>query len=57
MAADLASDLRFFLAVVVVEIVMRGIADRTDNQFWNCVGVAPAPDRTKWLPVKGLILN
>jgi hypothetical protein len=34
-AADLASKLRFLPAVVAVEIVMRGIADRTNDQFRN----------------------
>ena len=35
MSADLASKLGFFLAVVVVEIVVRGIANRTNDQLWN----------------------
>jgi hypothetical protein len=35
MAADLAPELRFFLAVVVVEIVVRGIADRTNDELRN----------------------
>lgn len=35
MAADLASKLGFFLAVIVVEIVVRGITERADDQLWN----------------------
>jgi len=56
-AADLAPDLRFLLAVVVVEIVVRGIADRADNQFWDCVRLVPAPDRRKRFAVKRLVLS
>ena len=56
-AADLASDLRFFLAVVVVEIVVRGIADRAGNQFRNRVRFGPAPDRTERLPMPSLVLS
>ena len=33
--ADLAPKLGFFLAVVVVEIVVRGVAKRTNDQLWN----------------------
>jgi hypothetical protein len=56
-AADLAHDLRFLLAVVVVEIVVRGIADRADNQFWDCMRLVPAPDRRKRFGVKRLVLS
>jgi len=56
-AADLAPDLRFVLAVVVVEIVVRGTADRTNDQFRDCVRLSPAPDRMKRFTVKGLVLS
>jgi hypothetical protein len=55
--ADLAPDLRFLLAVVVVEIVVRSIADRTNNQFRDCVRFGPAADRAKLLPMKSLVLS
>lgn len=57
MAADLAPDLRFLLAVVVVQVVVRGVADRTNNQFRDCVRVVPAPDRIKQFTVKRLVLG
>lgn len=57
MAADLAPDLRFYLAIVVVEIVVRGIADRTNDQFRDRVRLSPAPDRIKRLPMNGLVLS
>jgi hypothetical protein len=56
-AADLAPDLSFLLAVVVVEIVVRSIADRTKNQLWDCVRLGPAPDRIKRFTVKRLVLS
>ena len=56
-ATDLAPDLRFLLAVVVVEIVVWGIADRAGNQFWDYVRFAPAPNRIKRLTVKRLVLS
>ena len=56
-AADLAPDLRFFLAVVVVEIVVRSIADGTENQLWDCMRLGPASDRIKWLSMKRLVLS
>ena len=56
-AADLAPDLRFFLAVVVVEIVIRGIAGRAGNQFRDYVRFAPAPDSIKRLPMEGRVLS
>ena len=56
-AADLASDLRFLLAVVVVQVIMRGIADGTNNRFRDHVRFAPTPDRIKRLPVNGLVLS
>ena len=57
MAADLASDLRFLLAVVVVEIVVWGIADRAGNQFRGGVSLPPAPDRIKRFTVKRRVLS
>jgi hypothetical protein len=57
MAADLTPDLRFLLAVVVVEIVVRGIADRAGNQFRDRVRLGPAPDRIKRLPMSSLVLS
>jgi len=56
-ATDFAPDLRFLLAVVVVEIVVRGIADRTNNQFWDCVRLPPALDRIKRFPMSSLVLS
>jgi hypothetical protein len=56
-AADLAPDLSFLLAIVVVEIVVRSIADRTDNQFRDCVRLGPALDRIKRFTVKRLVLS
>jgi hypothetical protein len=56
MDADLALDLRFLFAVVVVEIVVRSIADRTNNQFRDCIRVGPASDREERFPVKREIL-
>ena len=56
-AADFAHDLRFLLAVVVVEIVVRGIADRTNNQFWDRMRLVPTPDRMKRFTVKRLVLS
>jgi hypothetical protein len=55
--ADLAQKLAPLLPVVVVEIVVRGIADRTNNQFWDCVRLGPAPDRIKRFTVKRLVLS
>ena len=57
MAADLASDLGFLLAVVVVEIVVRGIADRTNDQFRDSLRFAPPFHRRKRLAVVGLVLS
>ena len=54
--ADLAPDLRFLLAVVVVEIVVRSIADRTYNKLRYCVRLGPAPDWTKRFTVERLVL-
>ena|GEM_PF-6743583 len=53
---DLAPDLSFLLAVIVVEIVVRGIADRANNQFRDGVRLGPAPDRIKRFTVKRLVL-
>ena len=55
--ADLAPDLRFLHAVVEVEIFVRGITDRADNQFRDHVRFAPAFDGTKRLPMKSLVLS
>jgi hypothetical protein len=57
MAADLAPDLRFLFAVVVGEIVVRGIADGTNNQFGECMRLAPASDGIKRLSVKSRVLS
>ena len=57
MAADLASDLGFLLAVVVVEKVVRGIAGRAHNQFWDHVRLSPSPDGAKRLPMNSLVLS
>jgi hypothetical protein len=56
-AADLAPDLRFYFAIVVVEIVVRGIADGTNNKFRDSVRLGPASDRMKWLPMNRLVLS
>lgn len=50
MTADLAQELRFYLAVVEVEIIMRGIADRANNQFRDRRGSLPALYGLKRLP-------
>ena len=55
MAADLAFELRFLLAVVEVEIFVRSIAGRTDNQFWNHEGFTPTLDRGQRFAIFGLI--
>jgi hypothetical protein len=57
MAADLTPDLRFLLAVVVVEIVVRGIADRAGNQFRDRVRRGPALDGTKRFAVQRFVLS
>jgi len=54
-AADLAFELRFLLAVVEVEIFVRSIAGRTDNQFWNHEGFTPTLDRGQRFAIFGLI--
>ena len=57
MATDLAPDLRFLFAVVVVKVVVWGIADGTNNQFRDRVQLGPAPDRAKRFTVKRLVLS
>ena len=57
MAADLAPDLRFYLAIVIVEIVVRGLADWTNDQFGDSIGPGPAPDRLKRFTVKRLVVS
>jgi hypothetical protein len=39
MGTDLAPDLKYFLNIVIAEIVVRGIADTSNNEFRNCVRV------------------
>ena len=55
--ADLAFDLRFYLAIVVVQVVVRGITDETNDQLRDCVQLGPALHRRKRLSVNGLVLT
>ena len=57
MTADLALDLRFLFAIVEVEIVVRGLADRANNQFRDGVSLPPALHRIKRFAVKRLVLS
>ena len=55
MVTDLAFELRFFLAVVEVEISVWGIADRTDDLSRHHRRFAPELNRFKGFAVLGLI--
>jgi|GEM_PF-3149194 len=57
MAADLAFELSAFVAVVVIEIDVRGIAQRTDRERWDLGRVGPLLNRTKRFAMVGLILS
>lgn len=56
MAADLASDLRTFVAIVVVEIIVRSAAEGAGNQLWHRMRLPPSFDGAKRLSLKRLIL-
>ena len=49
--------MRFFLTVVVVEIDVRGIADRTNDQLRDGWGFTPALHRSKRFAVVDLELS
>jgi hypothetical protein len=58
MATNLAFDLRAFLAVVEVEIIVRRLAAETDYLFRNPLGrIAMRLNWSKWLSVNRLVLG
>jgi hypothetical protein len=58
MATNLAFDLRAFLAVVEVEIIVGRLAAKTDYLFRNPLGrIAMRLNWSKWLSVNRLVLG
>lgn len=57
MAADLAFKLRAFVAIIVIEIDVRGIAHSAGCVRWNFGRVGPLLNRAKRVAVVGLILS
>ncbi len=57
MAADFAFELSSFIAIVVIDIDVRGIAQSAHCERWNFGRVGPLLNRTKGLAVVGLILR
>jgi hypothetical protein len=56
-ATDFAFELSSFIAVVVIEIDMRGIAHSAGCVRWDFGRVGPLLNRTKRFTVVGLILR
>jgi len=56
-AADFAFELRTFVAVVEIEIDVRGIAYRADCKRWNLGRVGSLLNRAKRVAVVSLILS
>jgi predicted translin family RNA/ssDNA-binding protein len=57
MAADLTLKLRPFLTVIVVDVYVRGIADRTGSLMRNFLRVGAVFNRAKRFAVVSLILE
>lgn len=57
MAADFAFQLSAFVAIVVIDIDVRGIAQSAGCVRWDFGRVGPLLNRTKGLAVVGLILR
>lgn len=57
MAADLAFELSSFIAVIVIDIDMRGMAERADRDRWNFGRVGPLLNRAKRFAVVSLVLR
>lgn len=57
MATDFAFELSSFIAVVVIEIDMRGIAHSAGCVRWDFGRVGPLLNRAKRFTVVGLILR
>jgi len=56
-AADFTFQLSAFVAIVVIDIDVRGIAQSAHCERWNFGRVSPLLNRTKGLAVVGLILR
>jgi len=55
-AADLAFELRAFVAVIEIEIGVRGTAQRADCKVWNLGRVGSLLNRKKRFSVVSLVL-
>lgn len=57
MVTDFAFELSSFIAVIVIDIYVRGIAQRADRERWNFRRVGPLLNRTKRFAMVSLILR
>lgn len=57
MATDFTFQLSAFVAVIVIDIDMRGIAQRADRQRWDFGGVGPLLNRAKRFAAISLVLS
>lgn len=57
MTADFAFELSSLIAVVVIDIDVRGIAQRTGCKRWDFGRVGPLLNRTKRFAVVSLVLS
>lgn len=57
MVTDFAFELRTFIAVVVIDIDVRGIAQRTDSERWNFGRVSPLLNRLEIFAAIKLVLG
>jgi hypothetical protein len=57
MTTDFAFKLRSFLAIIVVDIAMRGTAEGTNSLWWNLGRVSPVINRGKGFAVSSLVFQ